>query len=157
MYEHAQSLGIDIRHDCSVTDYWETDQLAGVVVNGEKIAVDCVICAEGIRSRGRPIITKHDLEEPPLDPIFSTFRGTISTEELRQDPETRWLTDSESETTRDVYKVWTTHGMHLSFFTAQKGEITVWYAARKVGNASTLPSRKQVGKNTNYLHYRIRL
>lgn len=76
MYEHAQSLGINIRHNCSVTDHWETKQQAGVVANGERIAVDCVICAEGIHSRGRSIITKHDFEESPLGPIFSSFWGT---------------------------------------------------------------------------------
>ncbi|KAJ5290961.1 FAD/NAD(P)-binding domain-containing protein [Penicillium angulare] len=131
MYEHAKFLGIDIQHDSSVTDYWETGQEAGVVVNGEKVVADCVICAEGIHSRGRSIITKSDFQEPQLDPIFSTFRGTLDTEALRQDPETRWAVESESETTRDVYKVWTTHGMHLSIFTAQRGNITVWYAAHK--------------------------
>lgn len=107
MYEHAQSLGINIRHNCSVTDHWETKQQAGVVANGERIAVDCVICAESIRSRERPMITKHDFEESLLGPIFSSSRGhyTISTEELRQDLRTRWFTDSESRTTTGVYKV----------------------------------------------------
>ncbi|KAL4894420.1 hypothetical protein BDV59DRAFT_200769 [Aspergillus ambiguus] len=46
MYRQAQSLGIDMRLGVKVSDFWEDDHEAGVIVNGEKIGADCVIGAD---------------------------------------------------------------------------------------------------------------
>ncbi|KPM46405.1 hypothetical protein AK830_g107 [Neonectria ditissima] len=132
LYEYARSIGIDIRLSSSVSEYWETDEEAGVVVNGTRIAADCVICAEGIRSRGREMIMgqRQFVEEPKS--AFAAFRGYLRMEELRKDPETRWFVD-EAEA-KDFFQVWAANGTHFSFFTAEGGEVVVWYAARKTSS-----------------------
>jgi 2-polyprenyl-6-methoxyphenol hydroxylase-like FAD-dependent oxidoreductase len=46
-------MGIDIRFGQQVTEYWETDEAAGVVTNGERLTADVVIGADGVRSKAR--------------------------------------------------------------------------------------------------------
>ena len=54
--QHALARGIDVRLGQNVTDYFETDDEAGVVSNGERLTADCVFGAEGVKSRGRKIV-----------------------------------------------------------------------------------------------------
>jgi flavin-dependent dehydrogenase len=58
LFQHAESIGVDIRLGQNITEYWETDQdgLAGVITNGECICGDVVIGADGVRSKARELI-----------------------------------------------------------------------------------------------------
>ncbi|KAK7425874.1 hypothetical protein QQZ08_007588 [Neonectria magnoliae] len=136
LYEYARSVGIDIQLSSSVTEYWETAKEAGVVVNGTRLAADCVICAEGIHSRGRAMIMgQRDFDEE-ANSAFSAFRGYMRMDELGEDADARWFVDEARS--RDFFQVWAANGTHFSFFTAQHGEVLVWYAARRT-RSSTKP------------------
>jgi len=58
LFQHAESIGIEIRLGQKITEYWETDQdgFAGVITNGECICGDVVIGADGVRSKARELI-----------------------------------------------------------------------------------------------------
>lgn len=74
IYQHAKDRGIDIRLGQRVTDYFETDHHAGVVVNGQKrLTADVVIAAEGVRSRGRKIVLGFD--DNPKSSGYAVYRA----------------------------------------------------------------------------------
>ncbi|EFE32738.1 MAK1-like monooxygenase, putative [Trichophyton benhamiae CBS 112371] len=56
-FDHVKSLGIDVRMGVYVTEYWETETAAGVIVDGERIEADCVIASDGVHSQARGPIT----------------------------------------------------------------------------------------------------
>lgn len=49
MFEYFQKLGIELHTNADVREYFETEQSAGVVVNGQNWVADVVICADGVR------------------------------------------------------------------------------------------------------------
>jgi 2-polyprenyl-6-methoxyphenol hydroxylase-like FAD-dependent oxidoreductase len=73
IYRHAKDRGIDIRLGQRVTDYFEDNNAAGVVVNGEKMFADVVIAAEGVRSRGRKIVL--GFEDKPKSSGYAVYRA----------------------------------------------------------------------------------
>ena len=74
IYQHAKDRGIDIRLGQRVTDYFETDDHAGVVLNGEtRMTADIVIAAEGVRSRGRKIVL--GFEDRPKSSGYAVYRA----------------------------------------------------------------------------------
>ncbi|KAF9737662.1 hypothetical protein PMIN01_05441 [Paraphaeosphaeria minitans] len=72
IYQHAINRGLDIRLGQRVTDYFEDDNKAGVVVNGERMEADIVIAAEGVRSRGRKIVLGFD--DKPKSSGYAVYR-----------------------------------------------------------------------------------
>ncbi|KAK2738331.1 hypothetical protein FQN57_007091 [Myotisia sp. PD_48] len=83
MYKYAESIGIKVQFNSNVTDYWETEKEAGIVVNNEKVEADCVICAEGIHSLGRALITGQEMEIQETG--FSASRGYLASSLLAED------------------------------------------------------------------------
>ena len=60
VYDYAQELGIPIQLGQHILEYWETDTQAGVVANGERIAADVVLAADGVRSKARTIVLGYE-------------------------------------------------------------------------------------------------
>jgi 2-polyprenyl-6-methoxyphenol hydroxylase-like FAD-dependent oxidoreductase len=126
LYEHALSLGIDLHvgPGAAVTGYWETNEEAGVIVNGERFAADCVICCDGINSNGRQIILN---EEPPLKPTSEyVFRTSFATAELKEDPAARWILNGMDECDRG--KVFKGRGIEIGFSSFENGQTIVLVA-----------------------------
>lgn len=85
IYNHAKDRGIDIRLAQRVTDYFETEDFAGVVVNGKtKIIADVVIAAEGVRSRGRKIVLGFD--DNPKSSGYAVYRAWFPGEAIANNP-----------------------------------------------------------------------
>ncbi|EZF33501.1 putative salicylate hydroxylase protein [Trichophyton interdigitale] len=94
-FEHAKSLNIDIRMGICVTEFWETDTSAGVIVDGEKIEADCVIASDGVHSKARVPITG---ETPRImSSGRAIYRAWCDASVLEVDPKTKWLTESGSD------------------------------------------------------------
>nr|A0A2I6PIZ8.1 RecName: Full=FAD-dependent monooxygenase nodY2; AltName: Full=Nodulisporic acid biosynthesis cluster protein Y2 [Hypoxylon pulicicidum]AUM60057.1 FAD-dependent oxygenase [Hypoxylon pulicicidum] len=100
-YEHAQSLGIDMRMGSKVTEFWEDSNRAGIVVEGERFEADCVICADGIHSKSRSLFTS--LNAQPFRSGFSIFRGKADANAIIADPDAKWILDQTENT--DQFKV----------------------------------------------------
>ncbi|RAK93183.1 FAD/NAD(P)-binding domain-containing protein [Aspergillus costaricaensis CBS 115574] len=127
MYEHARELGIDIRLNSPVTDYWETDHEAGVVVHGERIAADCVLCAEGVHSKGREKITGEKIVS--WETGWSAFRGCLNTDAVAADPATRWALDNAEEYDQTVG--WVSDDIHFALWRGRKGKELFWYCTHE--------------------------
>jgi len=85
IYNHAKERGIDIRLGSKVTDYFETDAEAGVVVNGQqRLTADVVIAGEGVRSRGRKIVLGFD--ENPKSSGYAVYRAWFPSDEVAKNP-----------------------------------------------------------------------
>ena len=89
VYEHALARGIDVRLGQNVTDYFESEQEAGVMSNGERMTADCVVAAEGVKSRGRKIVL--GFEDRPKASGYAVWRAWFSAEELAKNARTAHL------------------------------------------------------------------
>ncbi|OJJ76278.1 hypothetical protein ASPBRDRAFT_62482 [Aspergillus brasiliensis CBS 101740] len=130
MYEHACELGVGIRLNSPVTGYWETDYEGGVVVHGERIAADCVFCAEGVHSKGREKITGEQLVS--WETGWSAFRGCLNTDAVAADPATRWALDNAEEYDQTVG--WVSDDIHFALWRGRKGKELFWYCTHEAQN-----------------------
>lgn len=89
VYLHAKARGIDIRLGQNITDYFESDSEAGVVVNGERLVADCVIAAEGVKSTGRKIVL--GFEDRPKPSGYAVYRTWFPSDELAKNERTKHL------------------------------------------------------------------
>ncbi|KAL4904275.1 hypothetical protein BDW74DRAFT_178856 [Aspergillus multicolor] len=100
----ATELGLDLRFGVRVDGYWEEEGAAGVVLdNGTKLTGHCVIAADGLYSKARPVITR---EEGSLDfaALVHTggaiFRSNFHSGVLAGDPDAQWLLDGTEDCDR---------------------------------------------------------
>ncbi|GAB1204957.1 hypothetical protein APSETT445_003623 [Aspergillus pseudonomiae] len=126
MYRHACELGIDIRLGCSVSEYWETDQGAGVVTDGDQIEGDCVILADGVHSRG---IGALGLTLESRETGLSAFRCYLSAETVADDPEARWVL--EGTDSKDQLREWTKDDVYIAIWTLRRGKDILIYCQHK--------------------------
>ncbi|RHZ54870.1 FAD-dependent oxidoreductase [Aspergillus thermomutatus] len=133
LFEHAKSLGIDLHvgPEAEVSDYWESEDEAGVIVNGKQYTADCVICCDGINSKGRQLILK---EDPPFIPTAEhAFRTSFATKELAMDSEAKWLLEGTEET--DLGKIFKGPGLEIGFSSFENGRDFVLVAMYNGENA----------------------
>ncbi|KAH1911851.1 hypothetical protein KXV74_000226 [Aspergillus fumigatus] len=123
LYEHARKLGIDIRLGSRVTKYWEEDGRAGVIVNDrERLAADCVICADGVHSAARAWLTGQ--VDTQQHSGWANFRAHMTTEQLAKDPEASWVLQGTRE--KDRVYVWFGDGINLAIMTMKRGQELAW-------------------------------
>ncbi|KAF2453982.1 salicylate hydroxylase [Lineolata rhizophorae] len=89
MWNYAKSLGIEIRLGQHVSEYFETDAEAGVVVNGQRLTADVVLAADGVRSTARTIVL--GFEDKPKSSGYAVFRAWMMSDELAKNPLTQHL------------------------------------------------------------------
>lgn len=94
LLDHATERGIDIRLGSNVTDYFETEEEAGVVCDGERYTADVVLAAEGVKSRARRIVLGFD--DKPQPSGYAVYRAWYSTEQLKQNPLTQRFVQGDS-------------------------------------------------------------
>jgi 2-polyprenyl-6-methoxyphenol hydroxylase-like FAD-dependent oxidoreductase len=130
---HAESLDIDIRRGKRITEYFETETEAGVIVDGEKISADCVICCDGVNSKGRVFVLGHEAGKPhPTG--YATYRAWFDAAELQNYPETHWLVGQG----KDVSVAFIGPDIHCIFGTGKKGKEVVWVCTHLVKLISSL-------------------
>jgi 2-polyprenyl-6-methoxyphenol hydroxylase-like FAD-dependent oxidoreductase len=94
IHQHVVDRGIEIRWGQRVTDYFEVDSCAGVVVNGENMYADVVIAAEGVRSRGRKIVLGFD--DKPKSSGYAVYRSWFAGDAIRDNSLLAHLVDGDS-------------------------------------------------------------
>ena len=92
VYRHALAREIEVRLGQNVTDYFETDDEAGVISNGERLTADCVLGAEGVKSRGRKIVL--GFEDRPKASGYAVWRAWFPADELAKNERTKHLVES---------------------------------------------------------------
>jgi len=89
LFNYALELGIDIRLNHRVEEYFETDDEAGVVCNGEHITAGVILAADGVRSTARTIVLGY--EDKAKSSGYAIYRAWMSSNELAKNPLTRDL------------------------------------------------------------------
>ncbi|KAF2714514.1 monooxygenase [Pleomassaria siparia CBS 279.74] len=125
VWNHALSIGVEIKLGNKVSEYFETDTEAGVVVNGESISADVVLAGDGVRSTARTIVL--GFEDKPKSSGYAVYRAWFGTEKLKEDPLTAWLADP----TIDHHVGWLGPDVHFLVATLQKGTACSWVLTHK--------------------------
>jgi 2-polyprenyl-6-methoxyphenol hydroxylase-like FAD-dependent oxidoreductase len=127
MCDHAESLDIDIRRGKRITQYFETDTEAGVIVDGERIAADGVLCCDGVNSKGRVFVLG---EEPgkPHPTGYATYRAWFHGDQFKDDPDAQWLVGQG----KDMSIAFIGPDVHCIFGTGKKGKEVAWVCTHLV-------------------------
>ena len=128
VWNHAVDVGVEIRLGCKVQEYFETEDEAGVVVNGERIVGDVVLAGDGVRSQARTIVL--GFEDKPKSSGYAVYRAWMNTETLKQNPLTAFLADP----TKDQHIGWLGPDVHFLVATLQKGTACSWVLTHKVSH-----------------------
>ncbi|RDW56397.1 hypothetical protein BP5796_13219 [Coleophoma crateriformis] len=122
--QHALDRGIDVRLGQKVTDYFETDEGAGVISNGEKIMGDCVIAAEGVKSPGRKAVLGY--EDRPKASGYAVYRAWFDSDVLANNPLTKHLVVN-----GDTHTGWLGHDVHFLATSLKNGKDFSWAMTHK--------------------------
>ncbi|KAF2464336.1 putative monooxygenase [Lindgomyces ingoldianus] len=125
VWNHAISIGVDIRLGMKVSEYFETDTGAGVVVNGEKVSADVILAGDGVRSTARTIVL--GFEDKPKSSGYAVYRSWMGTEKLKENPLTAWLADPKI----DHHAGWLGPDVHFLVATLQEGTACSWVLTHK--------------------------
>ncbi|KAK0716612.1 hypothetical protein B0T21DRAFT_296327 [Apiosordaria backusii] len=121
VYNHALSLGINIKLGTSVAKYFETPTHAGVeTTSGEIYTADLVIAAEGVRSKARHLVL--GTPDKPLPSGYAVFRSWFPTpEELYTNPLTSHLVSH-----GDTHHAWIGTDVHFLAASIKSGKEISW-------------------------------
>lgn len=89
VWDHAKSVGVDIRLGQRVSEYFEDEREAGVVSNGQRFTGDVVLAADGVRSTARTIVLGY--EDKPKSSGYAIWRSWFPSDELAKNPLTAHL------------------------------------------------------------------
>ncbi|KAK8042931.1 hypothetical protein PG994_013414 [Apiospora phragmitis] len=121
VYEHATvELGIPIHLGNKIRNYFEEEGQAGIILdNGEKVAGDVVLAADGVRSKARKIVLGY--EDKPKSSGYAVWRAWFTNEDMLADPETAQFCNN-----GDTFNGWIGPDMHLLFSTIKNGADCCW-------------------------------
>ncbi|KIX09902.1 uncharacterized protein Z518_00983 [Rhinocladiella mackenziei CBS 650.93] len=122
--KHAKARGIDIRLGQQVTDYFESDTEAGVVVNGERMVADCVFAAEGVKSAGRKIVL--GFEDRPKPSGYAVYRTWFPSDDLAKNERTKHLVVN-----GDSHSGWIGEDKHFLAASIKNGTEFSWVLTHK--------------------------
>ncbi|KIX08528.1 uncharacterized protein Z518_03184 [Rhinocladiella mackenziei CBS 650.93] len=84
--DHCRKLGIPVFFGQRVTEVFEDENEAGIILQGTKtrIKADCVLACDGVHSKARGIIT--GWQDRPYPTGYATYRAWYSAELIRDNP-----------------------------------------------------------------------
>ncbi|KIV90849.1 hypothetical protein PV10_05457 [Exophiala mesophila] len=143
-YEYARSLpGVEFRLGHRITDYWETEDKAGITINGEKIVADCVIAADGVHSKARKYVTGDG--GAPHTSGYAMYRAWFDAEEVAADPASRWIVADTEGRDRDNTWVFIGPDIHCLLGTAKGGKEVFWMCTHQdvfdIGESWSFPGK----------------
>ncbi|KAF2184137.1 salicylate hydroxylase [Zopfia rhizophila CBS 207.26] len=124
VWDHALSIGVEIKMGKKVSEYFETDNEAGVIVNGERISADVVLAGDGVRSTARTIVL--GFEDKPKSSGYAVYRAWMGTEKLKENPLTAWLANGQ-----DHHAGWLGPDVHFLVAALQNGTACSWVLTHK--------------------------
>ncbi|KAI1623341.1 hypothetical protein EDD37DRAFT_634426 [Exophiala viscosa] len=124
-YKHILELGIDVRLGRRVTDLFEDENEAGVVVNGERIVADCVLACNGVHSNSRSFIIGRS--DKPIATGYAVFRAWFDGKEARKDPKLAWAFEGK----HDKMETYIGRDVHCIIGTGRRAQDIVWTCTHK--------------------------
>ena len=125
-YEHALSIGIPVRLNARVNEYFEDENCAGVIIGDEKIRADAVICADGIHSYGRRYVT--GIPQVARTSGFAVYRSWFPLQRMAANPLTKHFT----EANEDLLMMWVGKDTHVNLVILPKPQGAVVFVTHKV-------------------------
>lgn len=121
LFEYVRrELGVEIRLGCRVREYFEEDEVAGVVLeDGGRVAADVVVGADGVRSKARELVLGY--VDRPKSSGYAVFRAWFGNEGMMADPETRRFCEN-----GDTFNGWIGPDVHFLFSTIKGGSDCCW-------------------------------
>jgi 2-polyprenyl-6-methoxyphenol hydroxylase-like FAD-dependent oxidoreductase len=108
LYEYAQGLGISIRFNATVVEYYESEGHAGVILsNGQKEEADVVVAADGVGSKAWRLIL--GTKDEPISSGFALYRVTFPAGPALENP----TIAKEFEGTKDKISLYLGPGAHV--------------------------------------------
>lgn len=124
LFDHALSVGVDIRLGQKVTEYFEDDSGAGVVSNGERVTGDVVLGCDGVRSKARTLVLGYD--DKPKPSGYAVYRAWLDSSELAKDPLTKDLVIN-----GDTHTGWLGPDIHFLAASIKNGKEFSWVCTHK--------------------------
>ncbi|KAB5566064.1 hypothetical protein GE09DRAFT_727841 [Coniochaeta sp. 2T2.1] len=125
IFNHLKDRGVDIRLGQRVTDYFETEDHAGVVVNGkDRLTADVVIAAEGVRSRGRKIVLGFD--DNPKSSGYAVYRAWFPGDAIAKHPLLKQFVEN-----GDTHQGWIGPDIHFLASSLKGGKEFNWVFTHK--------------------------
>jgi 2-polyprenyl-6-methoxyphenol hydroxylase-like FAD-dependent oxidoreductase len=88
VFNYAKEVGVEIKLGVRVDNYFETEEVAGIVLgDGTRVEGDVVIGSDGVRSKARTLVLGY--EDKPKASGYAVWRTWFSNEDMMADPETR--------------------------------------------------------------------
>ena len=143
VFNHAKARGIDIRLGQDVTEYFENETSAGVLCNGERIAADLVLAAEGVKSPGRTIVLGH--EDAPRASGYAIYRAWMPSAPLAHLDRTKHLVNN-----GDTHRGWIGPDVHFLTASIKDGVDFSWVLTHK-DSANIAESWQYPGKVSDVL------
>ncbi|TKA24489.1 hypothetical protein B0A50_06646 [Salinomyces thailandicus] len=124
VFDHAVEQGVEIRLGQQVTEYFESDQGAGVVSDGERITGDVVLGADGVRSKARMLVLGYD--DKPKPSGYAIYRAWMDSTELAKHELTKDLV-----TNGDTHTGWLGPDIHFLAASIKGGRDFSWVFTHK--------------------------
>ncbi|KAH7908344.1 monooxygenase [Hygrophoropsis aurantiaca] len=129
LFDHAVSLGVEIRMNQEVIEYWEDDEQdkSGVILRGgERLEADLVIAGDGVRSQARHYILGYN--DKPKTSGYALYRAWFDAAEngVDKDPLTKFLC-----TDGDVFYGWIGQDVHMLTSSSRNGKTISWVITHK--------------------------
>jgi 2-polyprenyl-6-methoxyphenol hydroxylase-like FAD-dependent oxidoreductase len=125
LWDYALENGVDIRLGHKVQEYFEDDDCAGVIIDGQKATADVVVAADGVRSTARRIVLGQ--EDKPKSSGYAIYRAWYSAHDIRKNPSTAWLCEN-----GDKHAIWIGPDIHFIVATVKSGRDVSWVLTHKV-------------------------
>ncbi|KAI0022615.1 FAD/NAD(P)-binding domain-containing protein [Xylariomycetidae sp. FL0641] len=121
VYNYAtKDLGIPIHLGNKIRTYFEDENQSGIVLeNGDRVAADLVIAADGVRSKARESVLGY--EDKPKSSGYAVWRAWFPNTDMLADPETAHFCND-----GDTFNGWIGPDMHLLFSTLKGGADCCW-------------------------------
>ncbi|KAH7351465.1 hypothetical protein BKA66DRAFT_575559 [Pyrenochaeta sp. MPI-SDFR-AT-0127] len=125
LYKHALSLGVQFTFNARVTEYFEEDTAAGLILNGTKHVADVVLVADGVHSKGRAFLT--GAPEKAMKSGFAVYRSWFPLDRLSGNE----LTWQYASADKDQFEIWIAEDTHAVLTTNVKEQTCTCFATHK--------------------------
>lgn len=126
IFEHARSVGVNVRMGCKAVGFLEGEGNAAVILEGgEKVEGDVVIGADGLHSVARPYVLGR--ESVPRSSGYAVWRSWFDAEEVGRNELTRFLVED-----GDYHGAWLGPDVHLLAASVKNGKDICWVCTHKV-------------------------
>ena len=121
VFNYARNtLGIPIHLGQHVSQYFEDDEQAGIVLaNGTRVTADLVIGADGVRSKARELVLGY--VDKPKSSGYAVWRAWFPNDDMIRDPRTKEFCEN-----GDTFNGWIGPDVHFLFSTIKGGKDCCW-------------------------------